>query len=131
MKLSNKLIIASACIFLVSAVVFMSGFLKSSTQSPKQTDSTQQEDKITEKISRTESNISVPLEQKEARLSYVIKTDNDKICAYMVYDNKEPLLWNAVSLPPTLTKEERTALEQGIYTDSFEEMCMYFEAYAS
>lgn len=131
MKLSNKLIVASACICLVSAVVFMSGFLKSSAPDTERSQNTQSADKITEKISRTESNISKPLEEKETRLSYVIKTDNGKICAYMVYDNKEPLLWNAVSIPPTLTKEERAALEQGIYTDSFEEMCMYFEAYAS
>lgn len=131
MKLSNKLIIASACLCIVSVALFSSSFLKSSPKSPLPDTGEAPRVNETKNTTRTESNISEPVTKKEASLRYVIKTDNGKICAYMLYDNKEPLLWDSTDIPPTLTNDEKSALEQGIYTDSFEEMCLYYESYAS
>lgn len=131
MKNSNKLIILSAFAFLVSLSLVMSAFLKSS---PKNNEEHKNEgscnDAVNEKTLEAENNVSEPISKKENKSGYLIKIHENKICAYIVTESGTTL-WNAVSIPHGLTNDERKLLEDGIRTESFEEMCLFLEAYVS
>lgn len=131
MKKSNKLIIISACLFLVSFSLVLSSFLKAGYENKDRAEdkiSTRKEEN--EKTLKTENNISEPVSPKIKKNSYVIRISDNRICAFIITENGE-ILWNASDIPPGLGFEERKALEEGIYSDSFEEMCLYLESYSS
>lgn len=132
MKKSNKLVILSACIFVVTLAFVMSAFLRASTGGKTNEKGAQNTYENSEANSiEAESNISKPLSEKKDNISYVIKISDKKICAYMQNTNGDLVLWNSMDIPPTLSKEDKELLQKGIHTQSFEEMCLYFESYAS
>lgn len=83
-----------------------------------------------EKTLEAENNVSESVSKKENKSGYLIKIYENKICAYIITESGTTL-WNAVSIPHGLTDDERKLLEDGIHTESFEEMCLYLEAYVS
>lgn len=131
MKKSNKLVIISACIFLVSFSLVLSGFLKAS---PDENSGEKTYDAFPEKTNKktleAQNNVSDPVSQKDEKTAYVIKISDEKICAFIKTDSSE-ILWGTFDIPLGLTSDERKALEDGIQLKSFEEMCLYLESYAS
>lgn len=131
MKNSNKLIILSAFVFLVSLSLLLSAIFKDSPENSENREPSGSFNSMAEeKTLEAENNVSEPISKKENKSEYLIKIHENKICAYIVTENGTSL-WNAVSIPHGLTDDERKLLEDGIHTDSFEEMCLYLEAYVS
>jgi len=131
MKKSNKLVIISACIFLVSFSLVLSALLKSSpdgSEGGETYDAMPKE--INERTVEAENNISDPVSDKNERNTYVIRISKGKICAFINTDGSE-ILWATFDIPPDLSTDERKVLEDGIYSGSFEQMCFYLESYAS
>ena len=131
MKLSNKLIIFSVCICVLSAALLSSKWLSISDDntSRKSVLTGKEENKF--KTIETENNISKPVRDESARVTYTLVLEDGKICAFMTANGGNRILWNSMELPPTLSDEEKTRLENGIHTTSFEELCFFFESYAS
>ncbi len=87
--------------------------------------------KTVPKADRVQNNISESVEKNTLQEKYLLRLDNDKICAYMISDDGSYTLWNSTKMPPTLSESDKKALRAGITTDSFEKLCLYFESYAS
>lgn len=130
MKISNKLIIISLCVFVFSAWLFLSA-LTEKPVSDTNKEKNVSDNKYSAQTLETENNISKKTEKKVSSPEYVIKLENGKICAYMNITGQKPLLWNSMDVPLTLSQDDINALNQGIYTNSFEELCLFFESYAS
>lgn len=129
MKLSNKLIIASAIasscvILLVAFAIFSKNGNLPLKNKPDVSDMGHEADKV-------QNNISKPLKSTESEDKYILRLEDEKICAYMILDDGSLSLWNSTKVPPDLSDEDRSALEKGIATDTFEKLCLYFESYAS
>lgn len=129
MKLSNKLIIASAiassCVILlvVFAIFSKNGNLPSKNK-PDVSNIGYDADKV-------QNNISKPLKSTQSDDKYMLRLEDEKICAYMILDDGSLSLWDSTRVPPDLSADDRSALEKGIATDTFEKLCLYFESYAS
>ena len=129
MKLSNKLIIASAIasscvILLVVFTIFAKNGNLPLKNKPDVSDTGHEADKV-------QSNISKPLKSTESNEKYMLRLEDERICAYMVLDDGSLSLWNSTRIPPDLSEEDKSSLEKGITTDTFEKLCLYFESYAS
>lgn len=129
MKLSNKLIIvsaiASSCVILfVIFAIFSKNENLTLKNEPDVSD-------MRHEANMAQNNISKPLKSTESKDKYMLRLENDKICAYMILDDGSLSLWNSTRIPPDLSDEDRLALEKGIATDTFEKLCLYFESYAS
>ncbi len=131
MKKSNKLVIISACLFLVSFSLVLSAFLK---ESPGGNSGGEAYDAMPEEINErtleAENNISDPISHKTEKNGYVIRISDGKICAFIKTDGSE-ILWSTFDIPLDLSHDEKKILEEGIQLKSFEEMCLYLESYAS
>ena len=131
MKKSNKLVIISACLFLVSLSLVLSSFLKSS---PNENDGTETydaaPDETKERTVEAENNISDPVSHKNENPDYVIRISDGKICAFIKADGSE-ILWATFDIPVDLSPDETQRLKEGIHLRSFEQMCLYLESYAS
>ena len=131
MKNSNKLIILSAFAFLVSLSLLLSGFLRDRSKNDENYEpSSSYNNTVKSKTLEAENNVSQPISNKKSKSGYLIKIHENKICAYIITESGTTL-WNSVSIPHGLTNDERRLLEDGIHTESFEEMCLYLEAYVS
>lgn len=131
MKKSNKLVIISACIFLVSFSLVLSAFLKASpdgNSGGETYDATPEN--TNKKTLEAQNNISDPVSHKDEKTAYVIRISDEKICAFIKTDSSE-ILWSTFDIPLGLTSDERQVLEDGIHLKSFEQMCLYLESYAS
>ena len=131
MKKSNKLVIISDCLFLVSFSFVLSSFLKTSSDGNdgRETyDAVPNETK--ERTVEAENNISDPVSDKNETSDYVIRISDGKICAFIKTDDSE-ILWATFDIPPDISPDERKELEDGIYLKNFEQMCLYLESYAS
>ena len=128
MKLSNKIIVISAvgCAFCLglAAAVFICF--------PRQDNSNRGYNKDKYEYSvQTENNLSESVKEKSAYETYIIKLEGSKITAYVKLPDGNLTLWNSIPVPPTLSKKDEVMLKNGIYTKSFEELCLYFESYSS
>lgn len=86
--------------------------------------------------------IITPPSVKEERQSQIVpqKTDSTKyfltlegknLCAYTEKLGNRELILSRSAEPMLMSEEEKRALEGGIYAESFEDLCLYFEAYLS
>jgi len=131
MKLSNKLIIISASLFVFAFVLLVSRWAKAPHLDPSSSKNKTEDDTNDIKTLNTESNISKPIDGEKPKNAYALKIVGERICAYMILRDGSEVLWSSTDIPPILSPDERNALKKGIYTDDFEELCLYFESYAS
>lgn len=129
MNTSNKLIILSAIVCVSTIAILTLSFIKTSNnqKSASEPDIAPR----VEEIKNAESNISPKTGEKAKKEKYLIRLWDGEIRAYIVDNKGSELMWNSIPVPPDLSDEEKSRLENGIYTSSFEELCLYFEAYAS
>ncbi len=129
MNTSNKFIILSLVFCISTFAILGLSFIKQSNKSGGNTGS--EPDSPRAEVKNAESNISPKLGETETKEKYLIRLTDGEIRAYIVDSKGGELLWNSIKIPPDLSEEEKSKLEGGIYTESFEELCLYFEAYAS
>lgn len=129
MNTSNKLIILSAIVCISTIAILTLSFIKTGNDQKN----VSEPDKIprVEEVRNAESNISPKTGEKAKKEKYLIRLRDGEIRAYIVDDKGSELMWNSLPVPPDLSDDEKSRLENGIYTSSFEELCLYFEAYAS
>jgi len=127
MKISNKIIIAGSIVCAFCLGLLFALFIRVSNikQNPEQRQNSG------EVIIETENNISESPQDKEETQSYTIKLEGSTISAYVKFPDGRSILWNSTSVPPALSQKDKEILKEGITTDSFEELCLYFEAYSS
>lgn len=53
------------------------------------------------------------------------------LCAYRVHGGQKELIRSENAQPMLMSEAEMHTLERGIYADSFEDLCLYFESYLS
>ena len=131
MKKSNKLVIISACIFLVSFSFVISSFMKTSSNgSIGEETYDAAPDEAKEKTVEAENNISDPVSKKDESDDYVIRISEGKICAF-IKTGEDEILWATFDIPVDLSSDETDRLKDGIHLKNFEQMCLYLESYAS
>ena len=63
--------------------------------------------------------------------TYYLTVEEDRLCAYKVTgDEREWVDWAHID-PALMENEDLKRLREGISAESFEDLCMYFEAYTS
>ena len=129
MKILNKLVLLSLVLFL-SALCFMFFAYNKLTDGTAHGGSIQNKPDSSNAV-EAESNISPPAESRPPVRQYVLKLEGDLICAYIIEENGIRHLWNSTSRPLSLSPDDVKKLENGLYTSGFEELCLFFEAYAS
>ena len=129
MNTSNKLIILSAVVCISTITILTLSFIK--TGNNRKSVSEPDKNPRVEEVKNAESNISPKTGEKTKKEKYLIRLWDGEIRAYIVDNKGSELMWNSIAVPPDLSDEEKSRLENGIYTSSFEELCLYFEAYAS
>lgn len=68
---------------------------------------------------------------KEEKIKYYLTLEGEKLCAY-TEDNGTKRLLHSKSLEPMLmSDEDLIKLKEGIYAESYEDLCLYFESYMS
>lgn len=74
---------------------------------------------------------SVGTQNDLAKERYLLTINDGKLCAYRITGNtREPVGIGEFDIG-LLSESDASALKKGIYFESFEELCMYFEAYSS
>lgn len=126
MKFSNKIIIAGAI-----ACAFCLGLLSALFIRVTKTNFDSNKNKIDYSSIKTENNMSKTIENNLQTESYSLKLKGSAIYAYVILSDGTEILWNSTSVPPALSPQDKENLEKGITPKSFEELCLYFEAYSS
>ena len=72
------------------------------------------------------SNITVGNSEK-----YFLVTEGNMLCAYRISSDKREKIAFAELKPLLVEAEDIQKLQSGIYADSYEDLCLYFEAYTS
>ncbi|MBQ4527993.1 MAG: hypothetical protein II998_07970 [Clostridia bacterium] len=65
------------------------------------------------------------------QVRYMLIMDGDRLCICKDDDGDITLLRECEIKPLLMSDDEMKKLKEGIYSDSFEEICLYFESYAS
>lgn len=127
MKYLNKILIAGAiiCAFCLGTLATL--FIKNIVTGQKN-ESRLEKNNVAVK---TENNTSESIEKEHKSKSYLLRLEDSTIYAYVRLPEGEDVLWNSIPAPPTLSDKDRETLERGITTQSFEELCLYFESYSS
>ena len=126
MKISNKIIIAGAI-----ACAFFLGLLSALFVRVTKTNTNQNNFKTDYNSIKTENNLSKTVESNSQTESYLLKLEDSAVCAYVILSDGTNVLWNSTPVPPALSQKDKELLERGITPKSFEELCLYFEAYTS
>ncbi len=74
---------------------------------------------------------SSELPQKTYDTKYLITLEGKELCAYKESDGTRELAFSRLAEPMLMSDEDREKLKNGIYAESYEDLCLYFEAYLS
>jgi len=129
MKFLNKLIVLSIILFLTASCFMIFAYNKLTDDAPAKIN--MQSDGDLADAVEAERNISSSAGSQIPSKQYILKLEGDLICAYITDGNGSSMLWNSTSRPLSLSPDDIKKLENGLYTSSFEELCLFFEAYAS
>ncbi len=62
---------------------------------------------------------------------YFLSLEGDSLCAYREEEGTKKLIISKAMQPMLMSDEDITRLRDGIYAESYEDLCLYFESYLS
>jgi len=90
--------------------------------------------KNNENIHQSDKNSAFSIEDatdtSEENLQYMLIMESDRLCIYKMSDERE-LVCDAPISPLLMSENDVLLLENGIVSDDFEEIVLYYESYAS
>ena len=121
MNIYSKIALGTLC----ASVVIVSAFAITSVRSP---DSPAPRAVAPKSARSTQSESASEISQSE---EYYLALEGNMLCAYRVHGGQKELIRSENAQPMLMSEAEVHTLERGIYADSFEDLCLYFESYLS
>lgn len=115
MNIYSKIALGTLC----ASVVIVSAFAITSVRSP---------DSPAPRAAAPKSESASEISQSE---EYYLALEGSMLCAYRVHGGQKELIRSENAQPMLMSEAEVHTLERGIYAQSFEDLCLYFESYLS
>lgn len=113
---------------LVCTVLAAGVFSFTHVLSPSVPDNTAARVRSAEKTADAAKNTEVMQSGEE---KYFLTLEDGRLCAYRITDGQKELIRSDEAETILMSDEEAAKLANGIYADTFEDLCLYFESYLS
>lgn len=84
-----------------------------------------------ESVTSAQSKPTTEAEAADENTKYLLILENDTICGYRTQNSARELLLATPAQQALISADDYKSLLQGITVTNYEELCMYFESYAS
>ena len=112
-------------ITLFSILIIFGAFFAVRVSSPD----VKRETNIPSEVPRENKSLAVPQKKDDAK--YFLTLEGNTLCAYTEELGTRKLVFSRSFEPMLMSEAEIENLKGGIYAESFEDLCMYFESYLS
>lgn len=124
MNIYSKIALGALC----ASLVLVSTFAISNVRSPDTAAPNPAEPKNSLSSESRSGESATEMSQSE---EYYLILEGNVLCAYRVQNGQKELIRSEDAQPMLMSEAEVHTLERGIYAQSFEDLCLYFESYLS
>ncbi|MBR2404557.1 MAG: hypothetical protein IKA95_02750 [Clostridia bacterium] len=124
MNMYSKLALGTLC----ASLVLASAFAITGVHSPGSPDPSPAAPKSAQSSEGHAAKNTIEISQSE---EYCLILEGNLLCAYKMQGGQRELIRSENAQPMLMSEAEVRTLERGIYAQSFEDLCLYFESYLS
>ncbi len=124
MNIYSKIALGTLC----ASLVLVSAFAITNVRSPASSPQNSGAPKSARSSENRAPESAIEMSQSE---EYYLTLEGSMLCAYRIQNGQKELIRSENAQPMLMSEEEMHTLEGGIYADSFEDLCLYFESYLS